>query len=119
MKQNTTFGSRDEKGLKKSHDNYRRATRAARQEYRDKVQTQLNGKNSQSMWKGLHTVMGFKGNSSFTASVTISLPDELNNFYVRFEHPWPHDQSVCEAAGGSVYEYFQSFPFPVCCPFLF
>ena len=37
------------------------------------------------MWQGLQTITGYKGKHSRELPSDMSLPDELNNFYARFE----------------------------------
>ncbi len=40
---------------------------------------------TQGMWQGINNITGFKGNKPATVNIALSLPDELNTFYARFE----------------------------------
>ncbi len=51
------------------------------------------------MWQGINNITGFKGNKPATVNIASSLPDELNQFYVRFEaHNTIHTESAPTAA---------------------
>ncbi len=64
---------------------------------------QLNTNNARSMWQGIDNITGFKGNKPATVNIAASLPDELNNFYVRFEaHNTTHTESAPAAAAEEV-----------------
>ncbi len=52
---------------------------------KNKVEEQFNTNNARSMWQGINSITGFKGNKPATVNIAASLPDELNNFYARFE----------------------------------
>ncbi len=65
--------------------NLRRSIKAAKRQYKKKVEEQFNNNNPRSMWQGINNITGFKGNKPATVNIAASLPDELNIFYARFE----------------------------------
>ncbi len=52
---------------------------------KNKVEEQFNNNNPRSMWQGINNITGFKGNKPATVTIAVSLPNELNTFYARFE----------------------------------
>ncbi len=74
----------------------RRSIKAAKRQYKNKVEEQFNTDNARSIWQG---ITGFKGNKPATVNIAASLPDELNTFYARFEaHNTAHTESALAAA---------------------
>ncbi len=63
----------------------RRSIKAAKRQYKNKVEEQFNTNNARSMWQGINNITGFKGNKPATVNIAASLPDELNTFYAHFE----------------------------------
>ncbi len=63
----------------------RRSIKAAKRQYKNKVEEHFNNNNQRSMWQGINNITGFKGNKPATVNIAASLPDELNTFYARFE----------------------------------
>ncbi len=59
--------------------------KAAKWQYKNKVEEQFNTNHARSMWQGINNITGFKGNKPATANISASLPDELKTFYARFE----------------------------------
>ncbi len=79
----------------------RRSIKAAKRQYKNKVEEQFNNNNARSMWQGINNITGFKGNKPATVNIAASLPDELNTFYARFEaHNTAHTESAPAAARG-------------------
>ncbi len=62
-----------------------RSIKAAKRQYKNKVEEQFNNNNPRSMWQGINNITGFKGNKPATVNIAASLPDELNTFYAHFE----------------------------------
>ncbi len=62
-----------------------RSSKAAKRQYKNKVEEHFNNNNPRSMWQGINNITGFKGNKPATVNIAASLPDELNTFYARFE----------------------------------
>ncbi len=63
----------------------RRSIKAAKRQYKNKVEEHFNNNNARSMWQSINNITGFKGNKPATVNIAASLPDELNTFYARFE----------------------------------
>ncbi len=63
----------------------RKSIKAAKRQYKNKVEEQFNTNNVRSMWQGINNITDFKGNKPATVNIAASLPDKLNLFYARFE----------------------------------
>ena len=50
-----------------------------------KIESYYTGSNARRIWHGLQTITDYKGKHSRELPSDTSLPDELNNFYARFE----------------------------------
>ncbi len=77
-------GNTDDRKQFASYD-LRRSFKAAKRQYKNKVEEHFNNNNTRSMWQGINNITGFKGNKPATVNIAASLPDELNTFYARFE----------------------------------
>ena len=75
-------GSMDEH--KAARYNLRRTVTAAKGRYRDKVELQFEQADSRGMWQGLRTMTDYKGTPPML-NTDVSLANELNTFYARFE----------------------------------
>ncbi|XP_036412890.1 uncharacterized protein LOC118797730 [Colossoma macropomum] len=64
---------------------YSTTIRAAKREYRAKVESQFNTTNIRSLWEELNTITDFKRETRSVNNISAALPDELNTFYARFE----------------------------------
>ncbi len=81
----------------------RRSIKAAKWQYKNKVEEQFNTNNPGSMWQGINNITGFKGNKPATVNIAASLPDELNTFYARFEADTiAHTESAPAAAAEEI-----------------
>jgi hypothetical protein len=81
----TAFKTGDTTEIKAARYNLRKVIKAAKRDYGKKIEAQLSSNDPRRMWKGLHTITDFKETSSCTADTSVSLPDELNSSYARFE----------------------------------
>lgn len=55
------------------------------------------------MWQGISNITDFKGNKPATVNIAASLPNELNNFYARFEaHNTAHTEGTPTAVAEKV-----------------
>ncbi len=63
----------------------RRAVRAAKLRYRERIESHFQLNDSRRMWQGLKTICSSGNNSSAEVSADPSLAEELNTFYGRFE----------------------------------
>ena len=52
---------------------------------RAKIESYYTGSDARRMWQSLQTITDYKGKPSHELPNDISLPGELNDFYVRFE----------------------------------
>ncbi len=81
----SAFKSGNTDDRKKASYDLRRSIKAAKRQYKNKVEEQFNNNDARSMWQGINNITGFKGNKPATVNIAASLPDELNTFYARFE----------------------------------
>ncbi len=63
----------------------RRAVRAAKRRYRERIESHFQLNNSRRMWQGLKTICSSGNNSSAEVRADPLLAEELNTFYGRFE----------------------------------
>ncbi len=99
----SAFKSRNTDDRKQASYDLRRSIKAAKRQYKNKVEEQFNNNNPRSMWQGINNITGFKGNKPATVNIAASLPDELNTFYARFEaHNTAHTESAPTAAAEEV-----------------
>ncbi len=63
----------------------RRAVRAAKLRYRERIESHFQLNDSRLMWQGLRTICTFGNKSSAEVRADPLLADELNSFYGRFE----------------------------------
>ncbi|XP_062917693.1 metallophosphoesterase MPPED2a isoform X1 [Mobula hypostoma] len=75
----------DQLELKKSSYDLRKTIKAAKQRYREQIESRFTTNSTRDLWRGLHTIADFKAKHCGAANITASLPDELNCFYFRFD----------------------------------
>ncbi len=63
-----------------------RKSKAAKRQYKNKVEEQFNTNNTRGMWQGINNITGFKGNKPATLNITASLPDKLKEKQTRWVH---------------------------------
>ncbi len=63
----------------------RRAVRAAKRWYRERIESHFQLNDSRRMWQGLKTICSSRNNSSAEVRADPLLAEELNTFYGRFE----------------------------------
>ncbi len=99
----SAFKSGNTDDRKQASYDLRRSIKAAKRQYKNKVEEQFNNNNPRSMWQGINNITGFKGNKPATVNIAASLPDELNTFYARFEaHNTAHTECAPTAAAEEV-----------------
>ncbi len=82
---------------------HQRSIKAAKWQYKNKVEEQFNTNNGRNMWQGISNITGFKGNKPATMNIAASLLDELHTFYARFEaHNTAHTESAPAAPAEEV-----------------
>ena len=77
--------SEDKNVEKKAKYDYERSIKKAKEEYGLKVEKQFESNESRAAWKGIQTITGYKPKSA-TVECDPALPDQLNDFYARFDH---------------------------------
>ncbi len=99
----SAFKSGNTDDRKQASYDLRRSIKAAKRQYKNKVEEQFNNNNPRSMWQGINNITGFKGNKPATVNIAASLPDELNTFYAHFEaHNTAHTECAPTAAAEEV-----------------
>ncbi len=99
----SAFKSGNTDDRKQASYDLRRSIKAAKRQYKNKVEEHFNNNNPRSMWQGINNITGFKGNKPATVNTAASLPDELNTFYARFEADnTAHTESAATAAAEEV-----------------
>ncbi len=63
-------GNTDDR-IQASYD-LRKSIKASKQQYKIKVEEQLNTNNARSMWQGINNITGFKGNKPATVNIAAS-----------------------------------------------
>ena len=79
----------------------RRAVRAAKLRYRERIESHFQLNDSRRMWQGLRTICAFGNKSSAEVRADPSLADELNTFYGRFESNLSSASLPISASGSS------------------
>ncbi len=77
----SAFKSGNTDDRKQASYDLRRSIKAAKRQYKNKVEEHFNNNNPRSMWQGINSITGFKGNKPATVNIAASLPDELKTFY--------------------------------------
>ena len=76
----------------------RKAISSAKYKYKCKLENQFASNNTRSVWQGLRQITQYKPSASVIYNADPSFPDQLNNFYSRFDKlthrrnsaPYPH-----------------------------
>ncbi len=79
----------------------RRAVRAAKLRYRERIESHFQLNDSRRMWQGLRTICAFGNKSSAEVRAALLLADELNTFYGRFECNGGSATLLISASGSS------------------
>ncbi|RXN37493.1 hypothetical protein ROHU_002010 [Labeo rohita] len=82
---NAGLASGDMVPYKAASYNVRKAVKEAKQHYGRKLESQLQQNNSRSLWQGLRAITDYKAPTSGMMNADVTLADELNTFYGRFE----------------------------------
>ncbi len=78
----SAFKSRNTDDRKQASYDLRRSNKAAKRQYKNKVEEQFNNNNARSMWQGINNITWFKGNKPATVNIAASLPDELKIIFM-------------------------------------
>ncbi len=99
----SAFKSGNSDDRKQASYDLRKSIKAAKRQYKNKIEEQFNTNNARSMWQGINNITYFKGNKPATVNIAASLPDKLNLFYARFEaHNTAHTESAPTAVAEEV-----------------
>ncbi len=98
----SVFKSRNTDDQKQASYDLRRSIKAAKRQYKNKVEEQFNTNNTRSMWQGINNITGFKGNKPATGNIALYRKSSIL-FYVRFEaENTTHTESAPAAAAEEV-----------------
>ena len=84
------FKAGDQDQYRMARANLRRGIKAAKVDYKRKVENHLADNNPRKVWQGLQHLTNYKGTPSDAVTADTSLVEELNNFFTRFEVQKPH-----------------------------
>jgi len=62
-----------------------RAVKDTKRRYRDRVEMQMEQRDTRHIWQGLRTIRDYRGRTPSTVSAEASPVDDLNSFYAQFE----------------------------------
>ena len=79
------YQSGDDDSRKKANSHVRKAIQAAKRNYRDKLSDTLASKDPKETWQGVQRFANYKSKSSDKVPNDITLANELNQFYGRFD----------------------------------
>lgn len=65
--------------------NLKKGIRAAKVEYKTKIEGYITEKNPRQVWHGLQCIANYQGHDITPLSNDASMAEELNNFFARFE----------------------------------
>ena len=80
---NSAFISGNREEFQRAKYQVRKAISSAK--YKHKLENQFASNNSRSVWQGLHQITQYKPSASVIYKADPSFPDQLNDFYSRFD----------------------------------
>ena len=86
---NEAFKAGDRAKYSLAKSGVQREIRRAKARYRNKIEAQLTTNNTREVWRGLQCVTRYKLKEVAPSEVSPDLPDQLNNFYCRFDDKNP------------------------------
>ena len=90
----TAFRSGDAAQYSMARANLRRGIKAAKEDYKGKVEENLAQNNARCVWQGLQQLTNYKGKTPGTTNADVHLAEELNHFFARFEASRPPHSST-------------------------
>ena len=81
------FRSGDAPAIKKAKYAVQKAIRNAKLRFRNKLEDDISATNSRELWKGFHKITGYKPKPKQAPQDDTTLPDQLNDFFTRFDRP--------------------------------
>ncbi|KAI4883718.1 hypothetical protein NFI96_007205 [Prochilodus magdalenae] len=97
----TAFLSGNAEDYKRARYDLRRSIRQAKRQYRVKLEGCYTSADSRRMWQGLRHITDYQQRSREVTTSHTTLPDELNEFYARFEALNPDTQRGVMAEGST------------------
>ncbi len=80
--------------------------KAAKRQYKNKIEGQFNINNVRSMWQSTNNITDFKRGKAAAVTIAASLLDELNEFYSRFEAHNTVDTEIAPTADAEAVSTF-------------
>ena len=81
---NTAFRSGDGALFSAARSSLKRGIRRAKSDYRRRIEDHLDSNNTRQVWQGIQNITNYKTNPG-AAEGDVSLAEELNHFFARFE----------------------------------
>uniref|UniRef100_A0A669B3Y2 Reverse transcriptase domain-containing protein n=1 Tax=Oreochromis niloticus TaxID=8128 RepID=A0A669B3Y2_ORENI len=82
---NSAYKSGDQDMYSRARADLKKGIRAAKLDYSNKLSDHLSDNNSRKVWEGLKHITNYKANGTNIDNMDISLAEELNHFFARFE----------------------------------
>ncbi|KAI0224792.1 hypothetical protein LSAT2_024205 [Lamellibrachia satsuma] len=82
---NSAFISGNREDFRRAKYAVRKAISSAKYKYKRKLENQFASNNTRSVWQGLHQITQYKPSASAIYNADPSFPDQLNDFYSRFD----------------------------------
>ena len=82
---NAAFRSGDREQYSAARADLRRGIKKAKADYRRKIEDHLSENNPRQVWQGIQQLTNYRGHNTTTVNSSISLAEELNFFFARFE----------------------------------
>ncbi len=80
------FKSCEREAYSLSRSNLNRGIQSAKYNYKLHIDDRFKNNDPRRMWTGIHVLTDYKSANSIPPNSNATLPDELNNFYARFDH---------------------------------
>ena len=82
---NSGLANGNMEGYRAESHNLRKAVKAAKKRYADRMQAQMGNNDTRGLWRGLRTITDYQITPPSTERANSSLAEDLNSFYARFE----------------------------------
>ncbi len=79
------FKSGDREAYSLSRSNLKRGIQSAKYNYKLHIEDRFKNNDPRRMWTGIHALTDYKPANNTPPNSNATLPDELNNFYARFD----------------------------------
>ena len=85
----TAFHSGNQDDYVKAKADLKKCIRSAKRQYQNKLESDISSTNPRDLWNGVQKIADYNFKSKSKIPDDPSLPDDLNVFYSRFDHPSP------------------------------